>query len=202
MDSRRQSQDFLNFLGVAQVPAGQRRAQPQRAGRQQHILHRRVDGRAGGTGRRLCPVVLAGDNPHRRLVVVLGQVLHRVVLAAVSARGGTWRRLAAPVARAHHLVKGFLIPDLHPLLDAAVFDDQEPPALVGAAVGRPLAGLQDAQNQLVGNRVGFQPAHGAGGLHDVEQVGVFRHGANLRGFRIAAVVFPERRSSPREDTAC
>src|SRR5262249_15785636 len=130
---------------------------------------RRIDRCAGAAGRRR-RLLEARDDPDRRLVEVIGQVLHGRVLSVVLLTGDARRRVALEIARSDDLVEGALVPDLYGLLDLPVLDDQEPPALRVAAVGRADAGLEDLADQLVRNGVGLQPARGAHVLHGLEEV--------------------------------
>src|ERR1700704_36543 len=91
-----QAENRVDLLAVAGMPRRQGRAEPERPGRQAHVLHRPIDRRAGGAARVLA-VFEAGDDPHRRLVVMVGQVFDRGVLALVARRVGARRRCAAGI---------------------------------------------------------------------------------------------------------
>ena len=80
-------------------------------------------------------VLQAGDDPHRRLVVVIRQIFDRRMLALIAFLGRARRRRAAGIARADDLVVGALVPDLDRFLDLAILDHQEAPSLIVAAVG-------------------------------------------------------------------
>src|SRR6266446_3499145 len=176
---------WVGLLFVQKVSGRQSGAEAEGAGRQQHVLHGGVDGGSGrARGRRRSlhigvRIFNAGDDPHGRFVEVVGQILHRRVLPVVLLAADAWRRRALEVSRPDHLVESALVVDLHGLFDLRVLDDQEPPALGVAPVGGAGTGLQDLPDQLVGHRIGLQPAHGPHGLHDLEQVRVARHRASL-----------------------
>jgi len=136
------------------MPRGQSRAQAQRAGRQQHVLHRRVDGRADGMGRRGRRAGLeARHDPHRRLVEMIGEIFHRPVLACEARRVGARRRRAGGVLRAAHLVIGALVIDLDRLLDFGILDHQEAPALGIAAGAYELALEYSKQREQFGRPI-------------------------------------------------
>jgi hypothetical protein len=178
MDARRQAKDRVDLIRVAGVPRGQGRAEAERACRQEHVLHRRIDRRAGRAAWVLA-VLEAGDDPHRRLVVMVRQVFDRRVLALVAGGVGARRRRARRVARPDRFVVQTLVVDLHLLLDLGALDHQEPPALGIAAARRPLGRLQDLVDHLVRHRVGLEPPHRPHRAHDLENVGRFRHGVLL-----------------------
>src|SRR5262249_4858558 len=75
VDAGRQPERGLGLLLVEQMAGGERRAEPERACGEQHVLHGRIDARAGGTVGLLAAVLDAGDDPHRGLVKVLGEIL-------------------------------------------------------------------------------------------------------------------------------
>ena len=76
MDARWQSKRCLRFLLELQIQRRQSRAEPERSCRQQHVLNRGIDRRAGRAGRGTA--FEAGDDPHRGLVNVCGQIFRRV----------------------------------------------------------------------------------------------------------------------------
>src|SRR5215467_1256871 len=145
-------------------------AESERASGEEHVLDGGIDRCARAPGGRRPSLLEARDDPHRCFVEVIGQVLDRGVLPVVLLAGDAGRRVAFEIARSNDLVEGPLVPDLHGLLDLPILDDQEPPALCVAAVGRADAGLEDLPDQLVGNGVRLQPAHGAHVLHGLEKV--------------------------------
>src|SRR5712691_8869575 len=129
MDAGRQAERGLGLLLVEEMARGERGAKPERTRRQQHILHGGIDARAGPAVGRLLAVLEAGHDPNRRLVEMLGEVLHGGALAPIALRIHPRRRRARPVIRPDYFVEGALIPDLDRLLDGAVLDDEEAPAL-------------------------------------------------------------------------
>src|SRR6516225_3457657 len=73
VEALRDAHRRIDLLLVCNMSCRQRRAEPERTRRQQHILHRRIDRRAGYPCR-IGAVLEARYNPYRRLVVVIGQV--------------------------------------------------------------------------------------------------------------------------------
>src|SRR5258708_29594932 len=83
VEAGRDAHRSIDFLLVSDVPRRQGRAEPERARRQQHVLHRGVDRRTGRP-RRIWPVLEADDNPHWRFVVMVRQVLNGRILTPVA----------------------------------------------------------------------------------------------------------------------
>ena len=169
MHAVRQAHRLVRLGGVANVPRGQGRAKAERTGREQHVLHRRIDRRAGGAAR-VRAVLQAGDDPDRGFVVMVGQVFHRTVLTKVFFLSDARGRLAGQVAGSDPLVEGALVDNLHRLLHRRVLDHEETPDLRVAAVRRTDAGLEDLVDHRIRHRIRLQPAHGAHGGHDLEDV--------------------------------
>src|SRR5437762_6495184 len=119
MGAGRQAEDRVDLLTVAGVPRRQGRAEAERPRRQAHVLHRAIDRRASGAARVLA-VFEAGDDPYRRLTVMIGQVFDRGVLALVACRVGARRRGAAGVTRSDALIEQALVVELLFLLGLAV----------------------------------------------------------------------------------
>src|SRR5262245_52236379 len=106
---------------------------------------------------------------------MVSQIFHGGVLAIVLLAGDSGRGCARAIARTYHLIKGALIVMLHLLLDAAVLDHEEAPGLAVAPARGAHARLQNFANQLVGDGIWFQTAHGTRGAHDVKEVGSLGH---------------------------
>src|SRR6516162_4038 len=116
MEARWNAHRLVDLLLVSDVPSCQGRAEPERTRRQQHVLDRGIDRRT----RRSCrigAIFEAGDDPRRRLVVVVRQVLDGSILPLITRGIRSWRRRARRVARPDHFVIGFLVIDLHLLLN-------------------------------------------------------------------------------------
>jgi len=73
-----------------------------------------------------------------------------------------------PVSRANYFVPGSLVIGSDPLLDLRVTDDQKAPTLHIAARRGRCARFKDLPYQGRWHRIGFQPPHRAGRLHDLE----------------------------------
>src|SRR5207249_2767187 len=76
VNARREAERGFSFLLVKEVPRRQGGAESQRASRQQHVLHRWIDRRAGAARRRRRAFLEARDDPHGSFVEVIGQVFH------------------------------------------------------------------------------------------------------------------------------
>ena len=100
---------------------------------------------------------------------MIGKVLGRIEhpLEALSARGRCW--FARPVSRADHFVPGAFVVGSDRLLDFRVAHDKESPALHVAARWRGHTSFKDLPYQGSGHRIGFQPAHRASRLHNLEK---------------------------------
>src|SRR3984893_16546172 len=166
---------------ISDVARRQGRAERERTRRQQHILHRRVDRRAG-RARRIGAVLETGHDPHRRFVIVVRQVFDSSLLTAILARIRSRRRCAARITRPDHLVEGFLVIDLHLLFDLRVFQHQKAPALRIPPARRGLPRQEDLTDQIIGHRVGLQPPHRTQGMDDLEKARFFGHVVLLRRF--------------------
>src|SRR5258708_5598660 len=73
----------VDLLLVGDVPRRQGRAEPERPCRQQHVLHRGVDRRAGRACR-IGAVLQTRDDPHWRLMVMIRQVFDGRMLTLVA----------------------------------------------------------------------------------------------------------------------
>ncbi len=157
MHSVRQTHRRLRLLLVQQMPRGQRRAQPERARRQQHVLDRRIDRCARPARRLRRPLVDTGDDPHRRLVEVVGQVLHRRMLPRVAFRAHAGRRRALGVAWPHHLVERLLMRGLHQasLIFASLSHEEAPALRVATSVRRTGTRLQASRINSSGTGSGL-----------------------------------------------
>ena len=114
---------------------------------------RRIDRCAGRISRIIA--FQTGDDPHRRLVVMVGQVLvrrHLPQLLRLIRSGG---RRAVAIAGPDDFVEQLFVIALHDFLAGMVFQHQKTPALSVAAIGSRLAGEQDLADQLVGPGSGF-----------------------------------------------
>jgi len=99
MHAGRQSKRGLRFLLELQIKRRQCRAQTERSCCKQHVLHRRVDGRAGRAGRGAS--FQARDNPDGSLMDVCGQIFCYVEQPPGSCQGrvhqpDTWCNLLVP----------------------------------------------------------------------------------------------------------
>ena len=72
MDAGRQPERGLRFFLELQVQRRQSRAEAERSRRQQHVLNGWIDRRPGSAGR--CSAFEAGNDPHRGLVDVVGEI--------------------------------------------------------------------------------------------------------------------------------
>ena len=168
MDSLGQTEYSLDFSFEIQMPGGQCGPQSQSTGGQQHVLNRRVDGCSRRTAGRRLSVVLAGHDPDGRFVVMVGQIFHGAVLPTIAAGTGTGRGFAGQVSGADHFIEGALVVSLDLLFDGLILDDQKPPALAIPAAGRVHTRAKYLLDQLIGHRVGLEPAHGTGGSLDLK----------------------------------
>src|SRR5438132_6318169 len=94
----RQPECLFGLFLKPQVQCGQRRAEAERPCREQHVLHRGVD---RGTGRaRRRGTLEARDDPHRRLMEMLGEVIRsrEHALEALGGRPGRWSAGAITVS--------------------------------------------------------------------------------------------------------
>src|SRR5262249_43133806 len=153
------------------VPRRQSRAEPECPRREQHVLDGGIDRgprRASWTGDG--SVLEAGDDPYRRLVVVIRQIFDSSVLATVFGSIRPRRRWPARVAWLDHLVEGLFVIDLHLLFDFRVLEHQKAPPLSIATAGRGLARQKNIADQLVWHRVRLQPPHSPCRVDDLEYV--------------------------------
>src|SRR6516164_11614239 len=130
--ARRDTHRRIDLFLVRDVPGRQRRTEPESPRRQQHVLDCRINRRTRRTVR-IRAILEAGDDPHRRLVVMVRQVLNGSILPLIARSIRSWRRRACRVARPDHFVIGLLIVDLHFLFDFRILQHQKAPALVVAA---------------------------------------------------------------------
>src|SRR6516164_11671548 len=160
VEAGRDAHRGVDLFLVIDVPCRQGRAEPESARRQQHVLNGGIDRGPGRASRPRDRAVLeAGDDPHRRLVVMIGQIFDRGVLTLVAGGVRSWRRGAGRIARPDHLVEGLFVVNLNGLFDLQVLQHQKAPALRIAAAGGGLAGQEDLADQIIGYRVWLQPPH-------------------------------------------
>src|SRR5436309_4518896 len=100
----RQAENRIDLLAVSGMPRRQGRAETQGPRREAHVLHRPIDRRAGSAARVLA-VFEAGDDPYRRLVIMIGQIFDRGLLALVARGVGARGRRARGITRSDGLVE-------------------------------------------------------------------------------------------------
>src|ERR1700730_3882615 len=158
----------------------ERGTETERARSEQHVLHGRINTGPGPAVGRLCAMLNASNDPNRRLVEMLGEILHggglapislRIPCPAISLGIHSRGRRARSVMRPDHLVEGALIPDLHCLLYGPVLDDEEAPLLRIRAIGRALSRLEDPIDDCIVYGVGLEAPHCPRRVDDLEKRG-------------------------------
>src|SRR5215469_14598162 len=130
-----------------------RRAEAERARREQHVLNRWIDRRAGPAHR--CLTFKAWNDPYRSLVDVRGQIFRRgqQPQELLPAHARSW--FTGPIPWSDPLIPGPLVVGPHSLLDLRITDYQKPPLLHISAAWRTNTRLQDLSDQLIRHRVRF-----------------------------------------------
>src|SRR3984893_15732798 len=157
----------------------ERGTETERARSEQHVLHGRTNTGPGPAVGRLCAMLNASNDPNRRLVEMLGEILHGGGLPPISLGIHFRGRRARWVMGPDPLAEGPLIPALHCLLYGPVLDDEEAPLLRIRAIGRALSRLEDPIDDCIGYWVGLEAPHCPRRVDDLEKLGAVGHEIHL-----------------------
>jgi len=169
LDLEGDAEQLLHLPVAEAVDGRQAAADAERARRQHEVLHGRVDRGAGRQRRRHAVGRDAGEDQHRRLGQVLGQVPrggdHLPDRAVGRRRGGV------PVVRElQQLAPRLAVQLAQARARRGVADHDEAPALAVAAARRADRRVQDPAEHGVGDRVGREAPDGSLRGDDLEEV--------------------------------
>jgi hypothetical protein len=126
-EARRKAHNGFCFLLELQIQRRQGRAEAGRSRRQQHVLHRWIDRRAGRAARG--GSFEAGDDSHGGFMDVRGQIFYRVEETEKALPAHARGRFTGSIPRCDLLVLCTLVVGPDSLLDRFVLHHEEPPPL-------------------------------------------------------------------------